>query len=438
MELPSDIDRGPRNPAGTIEENWVRSLLLLFVFSIAFMHPALRISGFNTVPSDFICLALAGLWALLAISGRVAAVWDRAYWFIIAYFLALAASALASEAPLSSAAKLATQVYLLSIPILVCCIVRDEGLLRKVTLWWLAGTAVMIGVGAASLLLFILAPDNPMLDWTRYRFGTLPPGAYPRLQLTFRNANLACNYLTVSLMLLLAARRAGWVTRRHFALLLVGILAAAIFTISPGLGGIGLALGLSLWLDMRERRPVLARLVLWAGAGVAFLFVVAMAVTPFPHATAPFLIQVPMLDVTLAPSGRLMVWLDAVRNVLKVPLLGQGIGVRAVMVQYVDPSGNPQRLTDAHNLFLSIAAQCGLIGLAALLALIAHIARRTLPLRISASPAGIMRLGAGLGLLNGLVYQGLGGSFEDARHLWLAFGLLIACARIERGTGLSR
>ena len=57
---------------------------------------------------------------------------------------------------------------------------------------------------------------------------------------------------------------------------------------------------------------------------------------------------------------------------------------------------------------------------------------RTGSLRLSSDPAGVVRLAAGLGLLNGLVYQGLGGSFEDARHLWFLFGLLLASSRIER------
>ena len=78
------------------------------------------------------------------------------------------------------------------------------------------------------------------------------------------------------------------------------------------------------------------------------------------------------------------------------------------------------------------------IGLASLLALIAHAAKRTWPLHMPRTAAGVIRLAAGLGLLNGLVYQGLGGSFEDARHLWFAFGLLIASARIEVGTNESR
>jgi hypothetical protein len=84
-------------------------------------------------------------------------------------------------------------------------------------------------------------------------------------------------------------------------------------------------------------------------------------------------------------------------------------------------------------MFLSIAVQCGLIGLLALLALLLHLSGRTGPLRLPASPAGTLRLGLGLALLVGLVFQGLTGSFEDARHLWATLGLFLAASRIERG-----
>ena len=347
----------------------------------------------------------------------------------------MAVSVVASDDPLRSALKLVTQIYLLSIPILVCSIVRDEATLRSIVRWWLVGTAVVAVVAIASLLLFAAAADHPLLNYTRYRFGTLSPGNYPRLRLTFLNANLACNYLTVSLMMLMAARHLNWVGRMPFLVLLTGIMVAAATTISPGLGGIGLALGLWLWLLLGAQHRVAGRLALAGGALLALIFVAAMAVTPILHPTAPFLIRVPIFDVQLAPSGRLMIWIDAARNFLAEPLLGRGIGSDAVTVRFLDPSGNLQRLTDAHNVFLSIAVQCGLVGLASLLALVTHATGRTMPLGLPQSAAGVIRIAVGLGFLNGFVYHGLGGAYEDARHLWFALGLLLASARLERDEG---
>jgi O-antigen ligase len=95
----------------------------------------------------------------------------------------------------------------------------------------------------------------------------------------------------------------------------------------------------------------------------AFLFVLAMTVTPVLHSTAPYLIHLP--GIVLTPSRRLMIWTDAVRNFVRHQLTGRGIGTDPVMVKYLDATGDLEISTDAHNVFLSIAVQRGVIGLAA-------------------------------------------------------------------------
>ena len=417
-------------PARGVAERVARWLLCAFAFSLAFMQPPLFVGGYALVGSDLLFTALGGTLALLVLTRRVRLEWDRAYLFIALYFAAMLLSVLLGgwQASLS---KLATQLVLFAMPVAACCLIRDEAALRPVVLAWLAGTSAVVLVGAASLALFAVIPSHPLLDWTRFQFGTLPPGPYPRLRLTFLNANMACNYLTVSFALLLAAGRIGWIGRGFAWLLGGGIIVVAATTISPGFGGFALLLGLWLWMLGRDTRPVLANLMLVAGLAAAALFVAAMAVTPILHPTASYLIRVPGTDLILAPSPRLMIWTEAAANVLEHPLFGRGYGAMAVAVSYLDPSGRLQQLTDAHNMFLNLAVQCGAVGLAALIALLVHMARRTGPLGMPSNAAGVVRLAAGLGLLNGLVYQGLGGSFEDARHLWFLFGLLLASSRIE-------
>ena len=131
----------------------------------------------------------------------------------------------------------------------------------------------------------------------------------------------------------------------------------------------------------------------------------------------------------LAPAVRLMTWLDAWHRFLDNPLIGTGIGSDAVAVRYVDPSGFPHVLTDAHNVFLNFAVQCGLIGVAAMILLIVRVSRITGPLGLGGGNA--VRLGLGLAWLSAFAYEGLTGSYEDARHLWLLLGLLLASARLE-------
>jgi O-antigen ligase len=409
-------------------------LLFLLIFSLAFMQPPVPLLGFLAVPTDFIFVALAAVWGILLVTGRARLHWDRAYLFIAIYLAAMLVSVPGSESVRGSAVKLLTQLYLAGMAVIVSSLVLDEAELRSAVRAWLAGTAVVGAVAILALILFTADPGSPLLQPALSVKGTLPPGNYPRLQMTFMNPNMACDYLTVSLLLLLAAWRVGWIGRTLFLLLLGSIVVAALTTISPGMGGI--ALGLGLWARLVLKNRAAARLSLVLGIAAAILFVAAMAVTPILHPTAPYLIHIPVLDLTLAPSGRLMIWTDAVRNFLAHPLTGRGIGVDPVLVHYLDPSGVYETSTDAHNVFLSIAVQCGIVGLAAFLLLAREMVARTFALRIAGDASAIVRTGVGAGLLIALLYEGLGGSFEDSRHLWAAFGLLIASDRIARTRAL--
>jgi O-antigen ligase len=414
-----------------------RGLLLLLIFSTAFMQPPFRVAGFLAVPTDLVFLPLALTFAAAVLLRQ--APWPRAkvYWLLAAYFSAMALSALLSGAmDTHMLAKLASQIYLLSLPVIVAGLIRGEGDLKRALQVWLGGTAFVGAACVLTLILFYFDPGNRLLDRLLFHFGTLPPGHYPRVRLTFLNANMLCNYLTVSLCILFVAHRLGWVRNRAAALLLAGTLLAAVLTISPGLGGIILAIGLWSWLCRKDSAPAFARLGLAAGVAAAILFVAAMTVTPILHPTAPFLIPVPGTDLVLAPAGRLMIWMEAVRNFLVDPFFGRGIGEEVVEVRYLSPSGDFQRLTDAHNTFLNLAVQCGIVGLAAFTALLAYMVRRTLPLSLAAGATSVARVGLGLALLNGFAYHGLGGSFEDSRHLWVLFGLFLAAIRLERlGSG---
>jgi O-antigen ligase len=403
----------------------VRSLFLLLTLSLAFMQPPVGMFGFTAVPTDIVFLVLVAAWLWALATARTRLVWDHAYWLLIAYFAAMLVSALASDAPARALPKLLTQVYLLSLPVIVCSIVRSRHDLMAAMKWWLAGSAMVAATAVISLIAFVIDPNSFILDYTRFHFGTLPPGSYPRLRMTFLNANMACNYLTVSLVLLLIVWRLGGFARTYFLLLLAGIALAAAFTLSPGLGGIGLAT--SLWMWMRARSAASAPLFLAAGLVIALLFIAAMAITPIGHSTAPFTFQV--LGMELYPAGRLMIWMDAVRNFLADPLLGRGIGTEAVRVAFESPSG-AQTLTDAHSTFLNIAVQCGIVGLGALLAILGYVWTRSAPFRLSATDMATARTGLGLAFLVAFAYEGLGGSFEDARHAWVLFGLFVVSVRL--------
>ena len=166
-----------------------------------------------------------------------------------------------------------------------------------------------------------------------------------------------------------------------------------------------------------------------AGVAASVLFVGAATVTPIIHPTAPYLIDVPGVEQAVAPAVRTMTWTDAAENFSRNPLLGAGLGTHPAEVDYVDPAGGRRFVTDAHNVFLNIASQCGLLGLAALAILIVSILRLTMPIRLD--DTRILTVGLGLAWLDAFVYQGLTGSYEDARHLWVLVGLLLASTRLQ-------
>ncbi len=417
----------PRHDPETLPARLARLALLLFVFLLPFMQPAPLLLGYELVAADAAWLVLAPLWGLALVTGAARLRWHPGFWLLGLYLAAMILATLASEQPLRSAVKLASQFYLLSLPVIVLSLVRGESGLRRLMQAWLAATALVALAAIASVAAFYLDPGNPLLRYTINDYGTLPPGPYPRLRLTFLYAAMTCNYLTVSLMILLAARRLDWIGRTPFALLLAGLLFAAAFSLTPGLGGLFLAGGFWAWLLLEPRRRALARLSLTAGIAAAALFVVTMALTPFLHSTAPFLVTAPGTDLTLAPAVRLMAWLDAARNFAADPWLGRGLGLEAADVTILLPSGQLSGVTDAHNTFLNVAVQCGMIGLAALVALLVWVWRRTGPFRLGEDrPGDVLRLALGFAFLNAFAYQGLGGSFEDARHLWLLLGLFLA------------
>ena len=394
-------------------------LLLALIALLPLMKPAVR---YPVIFADLVFVLLLIAVALEVAAERRSLRWHPLFAILAIYVLALAPSMLASANPGRSALKLATELYLAGLSAVTVVVVRSEAMLRHVTITWLAASAALAILCLVSLAAFAISPASALYQYSVFYFGTLPPGHYPRMALSFFDANMACNYLTVSLGLLLLAWQQKWLSCTLALLLLAGILIAALPTISPGLGGIALALGTAAWLLMRSR------LAIGIAVACALAFIVALAVTPILHPTAPFLIPVPGTRLILAPAGRFLTWSSAFNEFLRHPWLGHGVGLDAAFVRYRDPSGNLQELTDAHNVFLNIAAQAGVVGLAGLAALIAYAVRLTFSRGIGGSPK--VRLVLGLTLLNALVYQGLGVGIEDTRHIWVLLGLLAAASLI--------
>jgi O-antigen ligase len=390
-------------------------LLIALVVSLAFPKPSF--AGMM-VATDLIFIALAIVAGLEILLGRRPLRWRPAFAALLFYTLSFIPSLLVTPAPDTSLIKLAGIFYLAALAGLTCVLAGDEAALRRVILAWLAATAFVSLLAVSAIAAFYARGSQWLIDFTQFGYGSVPAGPYPRLTLSFANANMACNYLTVSLGLALAASASGWIGKRTATPLLGGIALAAFSTLSPGIGGIALVGGL--WLRLERG----AKLALTGSIVLAVLFTIALAVTPFPYSPTPWIVHLPG-NAVIAAAPRLQTWTAAALEFVRHPLVGHGVGIGAVDVQTTDPQGYGHELTDAHNMFLNIAAQAGIIGLIGLIILLRMIIRLTRPVRLRDKDDAI-RLGIGISLLVALVYEGLGGSFEDARHLWVAIGLLIS------------
>jgi O-antigen ligase len=407
-------------------------LLLAQIFAIPLMKPA--VSG-QVIAADLLFVLLVVTLGVEALAGLRRVRWLPVYGVLLAYVACLVPSLLATSDLRASLFKLATEFYLIGLAAVPAFMIDNEASFRRAILAWLATTAFVCLVGILGLLSYATGLGTALLNYSSFGFGSLPPGDYPRLGLTFLNANMACNYLTVSFGLTFLAGKLGYVNRAACWLLIGGIALASLSTVSPGLGGIALLAAIFTWHNRRGSSPAIAKASIWLGAAVAGMFVAALALTPFAHSTATFVVHLPG-GLTVYPAPRLLIWIAALKEFLAHPLVGIGIGIDPVHVGFASPSGY-EVLTDAHNLFLSIAAQCGLVGLIGLAAIISFVAARTRPARGSSGPVCFI---LGATFLDVFVYQGLGGSFEDARHIWVLLGLLIAAAQIHfsRADGNSR
>lgn len=411
----------------------LRLVFLLLIFSLPFAQHDFEVAGFPITSTDILFLVAAGAVAVGFLRAEIQLRWEPIFAALLLYFMTMLPSLGVGE--LRSWLKLASQAYLLSLPVLANIIIENEDDLRAAVLTWLGATAVCCLIGMVTVALFWLGVDRSVLAYGLHKFGTLPPGNYPRIDATFDFPAMLCNYLTVSLMMLLVARERHWIDRRTFIPILALIVVTAIFSLTPGLGGIILAMAIWEYLRLREGAAWRARRMLLGGITAAVAFVLAAAVTPFITSTTPFVFQLPW-GGEVAPAVRLLTWIEAATRFLANPVFGAGIASDAAAVLYVDPSGTSHLVTDAHNMFLNVAVQFGIAGLAAIIVLIAAVTGRVS--KLAFEPRNMVAIALAIAWLDAFVYQGLTGSYEDARHLWVLLGLFLASYRIAVTSPRSR
>nr|WP_225931590.1 O-antigen ligase family protein [Leptolyngbya sp. 7M] len=237
---------------------------------------------------------------------------------------------------------------------------------------------------------------------------------------------MLCNYLTVALGMAFILFRAN--PRSPYLILAVLLInLAAIFTLTPGLGGFILSLCVLLYCTkIPNSLPRSSLIFVYLGLFIAISSVLISAYPPWDISSAIVNSDGSRTFYSLGP--RALTWYDSFRTFLEYPFTGKGLGLGVASVYYQSASGRGAILTDAHNTWLNVAAQAGLLGLIAIIWLTVHFASKSVRLirdKNPFSPLAAVFIGAFLA-------QGFIGSFENARHLWVLLGVLTAAGQLDR------
>jgi O-antigen ligase len=376
--------------------------------------------------SDSIFLAAAIVWGLAVALRRKNLRWSWFYLCLAAYAAAVILSAITSVNPAQSAVKLAGKFYLIGIAFLTFNLVTSTEFLRKILQAWLLGVSFALFFSLLGIILFYAGLKDPSQNLVLHPiFGSLPAGDYPRIEGFFYYPAMFCNFLGVSWMFAVLLVSAGWLKTRYFWLFGIALFIVNAFTITPGLGGIFLSTGYFLQKKLKQsQRLLLSRLVLAASLLVAAAFLFVASVTLFAY--TPSGSRVPLTNGEFSPSHRAEAWRTAFETFLQNPITGRGVDMSVAESEYTDPSGNYQLLTDAHNTYISVLAETGLIGFLTFFGIVIFVTLNLIPRRSEDKFHKTIKFCLLLALVDAFFYQSLTGSFEDARHLWFLFGLAAA------------
>lgn len=381
-----------------------------------------------TIQLSDLAFALAALLALVAVVRRELRVrFAPADLALVAYAGAAALSAIGAPSPRASLIKILGLGLLGTIFFLGRHLIQIPRARSVLLSGWLAGAAVAALAGLAGLVMFYLGfrgrAENPFIA----AYGSIPVGNYPRVVGFFSNANMFCSAMVAALAVIaMMWEEVGSPrVRRLLVVLAAACLVNVLFTLSVGMGG--LALGAALWWKLIGGRG--RNLALVAAAAVALGFAALTLVQLVPRGAGDF--GAGPFDIKVAEGGRIDIWRGALHTIEQHPLTGQGYGT------LVGSTDNPrawvsmekwgtaqmsstQRVPlEAHNVWLNVTGQTGILGLVCFAAFVF--------LALRGSAAAVPALFCGV--LATLLYHGLFAALEDARHVWLLLGLAAARPR---------
>lgn len=381
--------------------------------------PIAQVLGFPVLPSDALFLLAFAIRSLALAGGRAPLLLSGFHGWMAAYFLALLMAVFVVEplrplpgngsgmcrapAPdfMQGVAKWIGVCWLGVIATLACDMASRSAWRRSMAVAWLAGAALACAAAWLAIVGFYTGQANRgWMQGLLSHYGSLPPGPYPRVRSLFANANMFGLYLLLSVSIAFVARDAGWFSAPALRAFLLLAIVALLATVSPAIAAVVILCCVHAGTASSGgsgARAIGAAALLLSLASVALLLV---------DPAAPF----------QSPSVRARLWTEAWETWRIHPWRGSGLGQPSAEVLYAAPDGSEQLLTDAHNILLNLGAQAGMLGASAFLCLVGCLLWRGRP---------VLKLRAmWWGLLLAVGYLGIGGSFEDARVLWVFMGVM--------------
>jgi len=192
-----------------------------------------------------------------------------------------------------------------------------------------------------------------------------------------------------------------------------------------------LVIAMALWRSMASIEGGNARGVKRLAVAAVLVVIVAFAASLVEHNEKFFGADAPM-GTSLERDLRPRIWAAAVDAAREAPWLGHGFGREIVAAKFIPLTprvANHPEMRHAHNVFLDVVLETGLVGLAIFVALMLALAReyRGYLRRADLAPLGVL----GLALLAGFLVKNLTDDFmhrHNALVFWALNGMLLGLA----------
>ena len=278
---------------------------------------------------------------------------------------------------------------------------------------WLLGTAICLVV----TWVLALVP-SPLQEQVLYRGGSVRGLPAPRLPGPFLHPNMFGDYLVVSGAILWARWRPISQDYGVWAVIGTGLLAVTLFlTVSSAWIGAGVLLTVIGLLTMRQRQGRVSLHRKRPGPVILVVAGVALFTMTFMGILLPMGFDFAGLSIS-ASGIRPAIWSSAWEAVRESPLAG--VGASPYLAEAADPVSNTSSLAlwDAHNLYLSLLGQFGLVGFGLIFGAVAVLVRALV------REGTTRRHAALLVALFAVAVHGVTVASEDFWHVWALLGMV--------------